>query len=128
MVQVIRQKQGEEGCVEKENTLCASSLYILWNISNEGYKPLCRHSAYPKCSSKAVLKVGGDAHEQGLAAGDHGHASGQVSHHVVCSHTHAGLLRIQGKVLPDDLLTGCHGNFDRTVNHRVHQLLDSSLY
>lgn len=111
-----------------ESALSASRFYILWNTSNGGHKPPCRHSAYPQCSSKAVLKVGGDAHEQRLAAGDHGHASGQVSHHVVGSHTHAGLLRIQGKVLPDDLLTGCHGNFDRAVNHRVHQLLDSSLY
>jgi len=85
-------------------------------------------SAYPKCSSKAVLQVGGDAHEQGLAAGNHGHASGQVSHHMVGSHTHAGLLRIQGKVLPDDLLTGRHCYFDRAVNHGVHQLLNRSLY
>ena len=57
-----------------------------------GHEPPFSHSAYPKCSSKAVLKVGGNAHEQGLAAGDHGHAGSQVSHHMVGSHTHTGLL------------------------------------
>lgn len=85
-------------------------------------------SAYPQSSSKAILQISGDAHEQRFTACDHSHASGQVSHHMVGSHTHAGLLRIQGKVLPDDLLTSCHGNFDRAVNDGVYQLLDSSLY
>lgn len=87
-----------------------------------------RRSTYPKCSGEAVLQVGGDAHEQRLAAGDHGHAGGQVPHHVVGGHAHAGLLRVQGEVLPDDLLAGGHGDLDGAVDHGVHQLLDSSLH
>ena len=83
---------------------------------------------YPQCCGKAVLEVGGDAHEEGLPARDHGHAGGQVPHHVVRRHTHARLLRVQGKVLPHDLLTGGHGNFDGPVHHGVHQLLDGALY
>lgn len=59
---VSDRNKGEEGCVGKESALYASSLYILWNTSEEGHKTPCRHSAYPKSSSKAVLKVGGDAH------------------------------------------------------------------
>lgn len=84
-------------------------------------------SSHPKCSSEAVLQVGCDAHEQRLAAGDHGHSGGQVPHHVMGGHAHAGLLRVQGEIFPDDLLAGGHGDLDGAVDHGVHQLLDSSL-
>lgn len=42
--------------------------------------------------------------------------------------THARLFRVQGKVLPNDLLTGGHGDFDGAIDHGVHQLLDGSLH
>lgn len=84
-------------------------------------------TSHPKCGGEAVLQVGGDAHEQRLAAGDHGHSGGQVPHHVMGSHTHAGLLRVQGEVFADDLLASGHGDLNGAVDHRMHQLLNSSL-
>lgn len=82
---------------------------------------------YPKSCSKAVLQVGGDAHEQRLSAGDHGHTGSQVTHHVVGGHTHVRLLRVKCEVLPDYLLTGGHGDLDGSVHHWVHQFLYSTL-
>lgn len=115
-----------EGIVISEGAASPASQH-LESISDYENKQSCSW-AYPQCSSKAVLQVGGNAHEQWLTAGDHGHASSKVPHHMVSSHTHARLLWIQGKVLPYDLLTCRHGNFDRTINNRVHQLLHSTLH
>lgn len=105
-------------------------LSTLYNISIQYCKSnLCDKEFffYPKSCSKTVLQIGGDAHEQRLPAGDHGHSGGEVSHHVVGSHAHVRLLGIQGEVLPDDLLAGGHGDLDGPVNHGVHQLLYGTL-
>ena len=108
-----KERNGKGVCLGK-----LSFFHLLW-FTNCWCLSSCS-SSYPESSRKTVLQVGGDAHEQRLAAGDHGHASGQVSHHMMGSDSHAGLLWIQGKVLPDDLLTGCHSNFNRAINHRMH--------
>lgn len=87
----------------------------------------CCWGSYPQCSSKAVFEVGSYAHQQRLPAGDHGHAGSQVPHHVVSGHAHPRLLGIQGKVLPDDLLTGGHGDLDGSVHHGMDEVLHGAL-
>lgn len=96
-----RWKQGRMGALEYNNerqdlcphyltsSLYSASLYSLCSTSDSTNKVSCMHSAYPQCCCETVLKVCGDAHEQGLAAGDHGHTSSQVPHHMVGSPTHS---------------------------------------
>lgn len=46
---------------------------------------------------------------------------------MMSCHTHARLLRVQSKVLPDDLLAGGHGDLDGAVHYGVDELLHSPL-
>lgn len=86
---------------------------------------LRRQSTYTKGWGKTVFEVGRYAHEQRFPASNHSHPSCQVTHHMMSCYSHSRFLRIQGKILPDYLFTSRHGNLNRTIHHRMDQLLHS---
>ena len=55
--------------------------------------------AYLEGCHTGELEVVDDAEDEGLMAGDHGHTSRQVPHHVVGCKPHPVLFWIQGKIL-----------------------------
>ena len=57
-----------------------SDILLVCNIQ---YVKYVNTLSYPNGSGEGILEVVGDAHEQSLSAGDHGHASSKVTHHVV---------------------------------------------
>ena len=57
--------------------------------------------AHPEQPGEGGLEVGADGEEEGLAAGDHGHAGRQVPDHVVCCRPHQTLICVDSKVLQE---------------------------
>lgn len=82
---------------------------------------------YPEGGGEGVFQVGGDVIDERLSTGDHGHPGGQIAHHVMGGNAHVRFLRVESKVLSDDLLACGHSNLDRAVHHGVDELLHGSL-
>ena len=58
--------------------------------------------AHPDSCDEGSLEVVGDADEEGLPARDHGHAGGEVPHHVVRCQVHTVDVRVQREILNEE--------------------------